>query len=273
MMMSENTEKSFLRYEINGKPAFSTVKIYLENPGQQVVAEGGAMIYMDGQIQVSTKSSGGILSGFKRTLSGESMFLNFFELPPGAPTGSVTFAHATPGDIVHMHLAQGEQWLLNDGAFLCGTPSIKVGSKFSGFKGLFGSNELFFVEITTEAESDLWFGGYGLVERHEIPQGAQFFVDHGIMMAFNAGMQYSVGFFSGKKSSIFGGQGLLLKFQGPGVVYTQSRTIAELARVLEPHLRISGGGHESGVVKEIEHGGRGLGGVMRGLGNLAKKEP
>ncbi|GAJ14044.1 unnamed protein product, partial [marine sediment metagenome] len=38
--MSENKEKSFLRYEIKGSPAFAVVRIYLEQPGQQVRAEG-----------------------------------------------------------------------------------------------------------------------------------------------------------------------------------------------------------------------------------------
>ena len=61
--MSE--KKSFLKYEITGGEAFAAVKIYLEKAGQQVVAEGGAMIYMSSQIKMSTKSSGGLMKGFK----------------------------------------------------------------------------------------------------------------------------------------------------------------------------------------------------------------
>ena len=44
------SEKSLLRYEITGGEAFAAVKIFLERQGQQVVAEGGAMIYMTGNV-------------------------------------------------------------------------------------------------------------------------------------------------------------------------------------------------------------------------------
>ena len=53
--MSEDKGKSFLRYEIKGSPAFSVVRVYLDQPGQQVRAEGGAMVcYGDGNCEIIT---------------------------------------------------------------------------------------------------------------------------------------------------------------------------------------------------------------------------
>ena len=38
----------------------------------------------------------------------------------------------------------------------------------------------------------------------------------------------------GKKSFILGGEGIVIKYKGPGVVYTQNRDIGALATLLKP---------------------------------------
>ena len=117
------SEKSFLKYEISGGPAFALVKVFLE-PGQEVIAEGGAMCYMDGHVNMKTKSTGGIMKGLKRKFSGESMFQNYFSVMEGSPEGMVAFAQGAPGDIVHLHLDAGEHWTLSRDAYICCTPGI-----------------------------------------------------------------------------------------------------------------------------------------------------
>ncbi|MHA1215609.1 MAG: TIGR00266 family protein [Candidatus Hodarchaeales archaeon] len=235
--MSE--DKSFLKYEIVGGPAFSTVRIYLEKPGQQVRAEGGAMVYMSGHVNMETKSAGGIMRGLKRKFSGESMFQNFFSIPDGAPPGMVAFAHGAPGDIVHLHMNQGEAWTLSRDAYICGSPSIEVTSKLGGFKSIMGGEGLVLTKIFAEAEGDVWIGGYGYIERHEVKAGEKFVVDNGVMLAFQSDMQYSVSKVGGKKSFFLGGEGIVIRYKGPGVVYTQNREIGLLAALLMPHLPIN----------------------------------
>jgi uncharacterized protein (TIGR00266 family) len=232
-------ENSFLKYEIVGSPAFSLVKIHLDQPGQQVRAEGGAMVYMDGHIQMETKSAGGVMKGLKRKFSGESMFQNFFSLPDGAPPGTVAFAHGAPGDIIHLHLTQGEEWTLSQDAYICGTPSIDVSSKMGGFKSVLGGEGLILTKITAEADGDVWIGGYGLVERHDLAPGQEFVVDNGVMMAFQSHMEYSVSKVGGKKSFILGGEGIVIRYRGPGTVYTQNRELGLLAALLIPHLPVT----------------------------------
>ncbi len=232
-------EKSFLKYEIKGNPAFAVVRIFLDRPGQQVRAEGGRMIYMQGHINMETKSAGGIMQGVKRKFSGESMFQNFFSIPDGAPSGMVAFAHGAPGDIVHLHLNQGEEWTLSRDAYICGTPSIAVTSKVGGFKSLLGGEGLFLTKIMAEAEGDVWIGGYGFVERHELNEGEEFVVDNGVMMAFQSQMEHSVSRVGGKKSFFLGGEGIIIRYKGPGVVYTQNRELSLLASLLIPHLPVT----------------------------------
>ncbi len=238
--MSENKEKSFLKFEITGGPAFSVVRIFLEQPGQQVRAEGGRMVYMDGHIHMETKSAGGKLRGLKRKLGGESMFQNFFSLPDGAPPGMVAFAHGAPGDIIHLHLNQGEEWMLSQDAYICGTPSIAVTSKFGGAKSIFGSEGTFLTKVMAEADGDVWIGGYGYIERHELVEGQEFVVDSGVMMAYPAFMhdRAKVSKVGGKKSFLLGGEGIVIRYLGPGVVYTQNREMSLLAALLKPYIPV-----------------------------------
>jgi uncharacterized protein (TIGR00266 family) len=241
--MSIDKEKTFLKYEITGGPAFSVVKIFLDQPGQQVRAEGGAMVYMDGHINMETKSAGGIMRGLKRKFSGESMFQNFFSLPDGAPEGMIAFAHGAPGDIVHMHLEKEEEWVLSRDAYICGTTSIAVTSKFGGFKSMLGGEGLILTKIMAEAEGDVWIGGYGFVERHVLEPGQEFVIDNGVLMAaqFHLHENARVSKVGGTKSLFLGGEGVVIRYTGPGIVYTQNREIGLLASLLLPYLPVSRG--------------------------------
>ncbi|MBY9005277.1 MAG: TIGR00266 family protein [Candidatus Lokiarchaeota archaeon] len=228
-------DESILKYEIKGSPSFAHVAITLDKPGQDIIAEGGAMIYMDGHIQMTTKSSGGIMKGLKRTLSGESMFQNYFSLPEGSNQGTVVFSHGVPGDIIHLHLKQGEKWVLSRDGYICSTMGIAISTKASG-KQFFGGEGLFQTTVTAEKEGDIWLGGYGMVEKHEIKQDQEFLVDTSIMMAYSANIQHKVSKVGGKKSFILGGEGFVIRYTGPGIVYTQNRDIRALASLIWPFL-------------------------------------
>ena len=58
------------------------VEIELD-PGEGVRAEAGAMMLMEGGIEMQTGAEGGIFKGFKRMLTGEIFFItNFLEKRP-----------------------------------------------------------------------------------------------------------------------------------------------------------------------------------------------
>ena len=54
-----------MKFEILGKPAYSAVKIELES-GESITAEAGAMMAMEGDIEVETKTAGGMAKGFEQ---------------------------------------------------------------------------------------------------------------------------------------------------------------------------------------------------------------
>ena len=232
--MKTMSEQSLLKYEIRGGEAFAQVTIFMDRPGQQVLANAGAMIYMDGSILYTTKSTGGLLKGLKRTFSHQSMFQDYFELAQGATSGKVTFAKEVPGSIVHLHMRQGEAWTLADGAFLVGSASVKLDTRRGGMKQAFVGEGYFLVDLSTDAEADVWLGSYGFIERHELQPGEELVVDRSIMLAYQSNMEFSFTKIGSTRTFILGGEGFAIKYRGPGVVYTQNRTLHGLAGLLRP---------------------------------------
>ena len=100
--------------EIRNRPAFANIHVQL-NPGDQIVAEAGAMASMSSSINVRTRWNGGPLRAFaKRFFGGESLFVN--EFTADSP-GEVVLTHSWPGDIECIEL-QANTLYLQPGAFL-----------------------------------------------------------------------------------------------------------------------------------------------------------
>ena len=70
-----------MEVEFQNGPAF-TIAVARLAGGETLRAEGGAMISMTTGTQIETSTQGGILKGLKRSLSGESFFMNTFTAPP-----------------------------------------------------------------------------------------------------------------------------------------------------------------------------------------------
>jgi uncharacterized protein (AIM24 family) len=64
-----------LRYVIEGRPAYSILKVWLE-PGESITVEPGSYMLHRGEVEVSTET-GGIGGAIARRLfGGESVFLH-----------------------------------------------------------------------------------------------------------------------------------------------------------------------------------------------------
>jgi len=63
-------------------PSFSMLDVDLAE-GEKIIAEGGSMTWMQ-NVKLTTNMTGGIMSGLKRAVTGESMFLNTIEGNSGA---------------------------------------------------------------------------------------------------------------------------------------------------------------------------------------------
>ena len=78
-----------MQYAIHCQPSFSILEVTLQ-PGETVVAEAGAMAWMEGPLRTETSTRGGVLGGLKRKmLTGESFFQNTYTAEGGEATVSL----------------------------------------------------------------------------------------------------------------------------------------------------------------------------------------
>jgi len=215
-----------LSYAVKGRPAFAFVDVYLK-PRQRVIADAGAMLWMDSEVPISTGCYGGMCNSCMRTCAGESCCFNQFEHPGKADQPvKVSFGFDLPGDMLPFGCLPGKGWVLTRKAFVCGTENIEVSSRFAGCMACCFSGEGPFLTkvMTGDGKAGMFFAGsYGAIERHDIDAGKIFFVDNGLFFAAKHDVQIGIGIAGGLKTCCCGGQGLVMKFVGPAVVYTKSR--------------------------------------------------
>jgi len=236
-------------YEILGDD-MQLVEVELD-PQETVIAEAGAMNYMDSGIQFEAKMGDGsgdaggflgkVIGAGKRALTGESIFLTHFT---NRDTGKkrVAFAAPYPGHIIPVDLAQMPNGLLcQKDAFLCAAMGTKVGIAFNKRlgAGFFGGEG--FILQRLEGDGMAFVHAGGTVIKKEL-RGETLLVDTGCIVAFSSGIDYNIERAGNLKSMFFGGEGLFLAtLRGEGTVYLQSLPFSRLADRILANAPSAGG--------------------------------
>lgn len=225
-------QKPLMYYQIHGRPAFSYGDVYVQ-PETKIVADGESMLWVDGSLAIDTECYGGCVAACMRTCSGEPCCFNMFQ---GA--GKVTFGFDTPGDMLAFACVPSQGWLLTCGAFIAGTDNLVVSSKFGGCLACCcGDEGPFLTTVNVNKDSNqpgvFLAGSYGMLERHDIPQGKTFYTRAGTFFATHSTGTLDVGQIGGICNFCFGAgwKSIVLKFNGPATVYTQSRNPRDLYRL------------------------------------------
>lgn len=219
-----------MQIEIKHSPSFASATVVLA-AGEQVKAEAGAMISKSPSVDIQTSTQGGFMKGLRRSLGGESFFMNTFTAGPQG--GEVSFAPELPGDIVTWTLA-GQTVFLQSGAYLASAIGVEVDSKWGGAKTFFSGEGLIVLKVSGHGE--VMVASYGAIESRELAPGEQITVDTGHVVAWSDGVSYQVRKVGNWKSTFLSGEGLVVDLTGPGVVYTQSRSPQALLDWLIPKL-------------------------------------
>jgi uncharacterized protein (TIGR00266 family) len=203
---------------IDYRPSYATAKVDL-GPGEDIVVEAGAMVAMSTDLELQTKARGGFLKSLGRaTLGGESFFLNTFSAP--ASGGRIFLAPALPGDMKLLEL-MGETLMVQSGSYIASSPEVNS-------EGL--------VMLKVHGVGSLLIASYGAIEEIELGPGEQFTVDTGHLVTFTEGMGFNVRKVAGWKSTIFGGEGLVVDLTGPGKATLQTRSEDAFLSWLLPKL-------------------------------------
>ncbi len=231
-----------LDYEIFGDD-MQIVEVELD-PQERVVAEAGAMCYMEEGIGFEakmgdgSKPAGGIMDSLlnvgKRVLTGESVFLTHF-LNEGRGKRRVAFAAPYPGKIIALDMATiGEELTCQKDAFLCAAfgTSIDIAFQRKLGAGFFGGEGFILQRLRGDGKAFVHVGG--TVIRREL-KGESLRVDTGCLAAFTGGIDYDIEPVGNLKSMVFGGEGLFLAtLKGHGTVFLQSLPFSKLAdRVMQ----------------------------------------
>ncbi len=232
------------------------------DPGEAVRAEAGAMMYMEEGIQMQTGTDGGMFTGLKRMVTGESFFITSF-LHTGQGKGHVAFGAPYPGKIIPLDMTRmGGQFLCQKDAFLCAAKGIEIEVAFTKRigAGLFGGEGFILQRLEGDGMAFVHAGGT-IVER-DMRDGETLRVDTGCLVAFSPTVDYDIQFVGGFKNALFGGEGLFLAvLRGPGKVYLQSLPFSRLA----DRLKAASGWSQKGEKKGIAGmGGDLLGGILQG---------
>ena len=216
-------------------PAYTLLTVEL-SPGESIKAEPGAMAAHQGVEMKTGMGGGGLFGGFKRMLASESFFVNTFTAGPSG--GWVSLAPPAPGDIQSFELQPGQNLFVQGSSFLACTENVQTDAKFQGARGMFSGEKIFFLRAYVEdgQPGTVYYDSYGAIKELPLGFGEELVVDTGHVVAFTDDVNYSIGKVGGLGSLIAGGEGLVMKFNGNGRVWVQTRTLNALMDKLTPFL-------------------------------------
>lgn len=225
-----------LRYDIEGHN-LQIARVHLD-PGQEIYAEAGKMIYKSANIDWATRMTGQsfgqkIIGAIKRKLMGESLFFTYFGATDS--TGEVGFAGHYPGKIQVFELAPGQTMMVQRDGFLFAQSSVgldialvrRLGA------GLLGGEGFILQKLTGPGAVFVHAGGDHV--DFTLGPGEVLQVQTGHLVAFEPSINYDVQLVGNIRTAIFGGEGLFLTtLTGPGRVILQSMTLERLRHELAP---------------------------------------
>lgn len=252
------------------------VEIELD-PGESVLAEAGAMTYIEQDIRMETVFGDGsgqdegqgfmgkLASAGKRALAGESLFMTVFQ-NVGSGKSHAAFAAPYPGKIIPVRLKEfGGVLVCQKDAFLCAAKGASIGIQFNKKigAGFFGGEG--FIMERLSGDGLVFINAGGTILKKELAPGEVLRLDTGCLVAMSESVDYDVAFANDLKSGLFGGEGLFLAtLRGPGHVWLQSLPFSRMAdRILQ--ARRDHSGETRGMNHPMNEVAGGLGEALGGL--------
>jgi len=235
-----------LDYTIQGDN-LQVIRVRLQ-PGQELFAEAGKMVYKQPQVAWETRMTGETLGekiwgAVKRKLMGESLFMTYFR---ASTPGEVGFAGSYPGRVQAFELKPGQSIFVQRDAFVVAQSSVQLNIALVKRLGAgFFGGEGFILEKLTGPGTVFIHAGGDFVE-FTLGAGESLQIDTGCVVAFDETVDYDIQLAGGIRTALFGGEGLFVAtLTGPGRVIVQSLTLQKLRRELAPYR--SGGDQRQGL--------------------------
>lgn len=231
-------------YRIIGE-SIQVVEVELD-PNETVIAEAGAMLYMEEGITFATKMGDGaepsqsilgkLVSAGTRMLTGESLFLTHFT-HTGTGKAKVGFSAPYPGTVIPIDLAQmkNRELIVQKDGFLCAALGTKISITFNKRigSGLVGGEGFILQKLKGDGMAFIHAGGT-LIQKELNNETLR--IDTGCVVAYESSLDFDVQKSGGLRSMLFGGEGIFLAtLRGSGKVWLQSMPIRKLIQALAPY--------------------------------------
>jgi uncharacterized protein (TIGR00266 family) len=231
-------------YQIKGE-SIQIVEVELD-PGETVIAEAGAMLFMEEGIQFETKMGDGsnpsqglfdkLLSAGSRLLTGESLFMTHFT-NRGHKKAKAGFSAPYPGTVIPVDLAtsKNNELIVQKDGFLCAAFGTKLSIVFNRKigAGLVGGEGFILQKLQGDGKAFVHAGGT-VIERTLNNETLR--VDTGCVVAFESQIDFDVEKSGSLRSMVFGGEGIFLAtLRGSGKIWLQSMPIRKLVQALSPY--------------------------------------
>ncbi len=209
------------------------------DPGETVIAEAGAMTYMEEGIAFEAKMGDGseaesglfgkLFNAGKRAIAGESLFMTHFT-QTGSGKSHVAFSAPYPGSVIPIDLSSiGGELLCQKDAFLCAALGTKLDIAFTKKlgAGFFGGEGFILEQLSGDGMAFIHAGGT-MIEKELNNETLR--VDTGCLVAFEPSVEYDIEAAGNLKSMVFGGEGLFMAtLSGTGKVWLQSLPFSRMA--------------------------------------------
>ena len=236
-------------YEIYGDD-MQTVEVELD-PGETVIAEAGAMNWMEDAIGFEAKMGDGsepdkgfmgkLFDAGKRVVSGESMFITHFT-NQGSGKKRVAFSAPYPGKIIPLDMAKiGGRLICQKDAFLCAALGTKITVTFTKRLGTgFFGGEGFILQRAIGDGKFIVHAGGKIIKKQLNNETLR--VDTGCLVAFTDGIDYDIAPAGKIGSMLFGGEGLFVTtLSGTGTALLQSCPASRMSQTLMKNHPSQGG--------------------------------
>lgn len=221
-----------MNFSIIQRPSYSALQCVMQK-GDRIRAESGAMLGMDATARIEGRMEGGLWKALKRTvLTSESFFVT--TITAENDNTEVYLAPRATGDLEEIKLS-GNEFVVQGGSFLASEPGIETNAKFTGWKGFVSGEGIFMIKA--KGNGSMFVSSFGAIFTKELTAGEEFIVDNGHIVAFPASMPYEITRAGdGIVNMVTTGEGLAVKFTGPGTLYMQTRNLRTFAEQLNPFL-------------------------------------
>lgn len=248
---------SLPRYEVVG--ADDQFVEFLLKPGESVVSEAGAMIYMAQHIEMKTgfdvSEGRGIVSKVlsigKRMIAGEGLFLCKFTNKHEKLEQRVAFAAPYPGKIIPLHLERTGPMLFQKDAYLCSSTDVDVGMALNKklAAGLFGGEGFVLQELRGSGIAFVHAGG--VVRQMFLKRDEVLKVDSGCVVGFQPSVDFDGSYVGNLSSAFFGGEGMFIaELKGPGIIFVQSMPFSRISSAIVNAAGSDSAGEQTNILSE-----------------------